>query len=92
MADTSLKRVGTNSYTAMLTEKREFKDWKKPTVLARFTEENGASTMFTLVDDAYNQFKDLENRESTLQRSLVHASGIMGLQTNTAFRVLTRFA
>jgi len=60
MADTSLKRVGTISYTAMLTEKRQFKDWKKPTVLARFTEQNGASTMFTLLDDAYTQFKDLE--------------------------------
>ena len=60
MAATSLRRVGQNTYNAMLTGSKEFPTWSKPTLLVRFTEKNGLSTMFTLTGDALVQFKALE--------------------------------
>jgi hypothetical protein len=60
MTTTCLKRVGKVMYNAMLTESRDCSQWSKPTFLARFTEQNGASTMFTITGDALLQFKTLE--------------------------------
>ena len=56
----SLKRTGTNEYEAMLTAKAEMPTWNVPTLLLRFTEQNGACALFSVTKEAMAQFKTLE--------------------------------
>ena len=56
----SLKRTGTNEYEAMLTAKAEMPTWNVPTLLLRFTEQNGACALFSVTKEAMVQFKTLE--------------------------------
>ena len=56
----SLKRTGINEYEAMLTAKAEMPTWNVPTLLLRFTEQNGACALFSVTKEAMVQFKTLE--------------------------------
>ena len=57
---TKLRRVGSNSYTAMLTAKVEMTTWTVPTLLLRFTEESGMCTLFAVTKGAMECFQCLE--------------------------------
>ena len=60
MASGSLKRVGTNKYTAMLVASGAPPRWSQNTLLRRFVDQAGLSTAFVVTDTAIPLFQSLE--------------------------------
>ena len=59
MSVTTLKRCGKNTYCGMLTSSGK-PNWNEETMLLRFVEENGCSTLFLVSGAALQQFAELE--------------------------------
>ena len=59
-AHTMLKRTGLNHYCGMLVAIASPADWSTPTTLCHFVEENGASTVFIVSDEARDQIQACE--------------------------------
>ena len=58
MAESSLTRVGSNTYTGMLLEKSDQPEWRTPTMLALFIDASGSECAFFLTSEAREQFSD----------------------------------
>ena len=58
--ETTLKRTGTNTFTGLLLAKGEPQGWGKQTLLMRFVEASGASTVFIATGDARLSFSKCE--------------------------------
>ncbi len=55
-----LKRTGSFDYVAMLVAKSKPHGWQPETLLLRFVEQNGASSMFTVTGDGIGSFDACE--------------------------------
>ena len=51
-----LKRAGSFNYVAMLVAKAKPRGWQRETLLLRFVEQNGVSSMFTVAGDGIHNF------------------------------------
>ena len=60
MAESSLTRVGSNTYTGMLLEKSDQPEWRTPTMLALFIDASGSECAFFLTSEAREQFQPLD--------------------------------
>ena len=59
-AQTTLKRTGVVVYTGMLVSKAAPQGWVKETLLLRFVERSGVSTVFIITGEALAQFRQCE--------------------------------
>ena len=93
---TSLRRVGSNEYSAMLVASGKPANWSNETLLLRFVEKNGASTPFFLTGEALQQFKKCEQwciYDITVPGKCVKtSSGVSKYGVNSAYEVVLKLA